>query len=52
MVDTLWFWENGIGIEDDYMLDHARNEFAYLMNAQLKFVSYERIRLNVGHKPA
>ena len=33
MVDALWFWENGNGIENDYMLDNARQEFAYLMNA-------------------
>ena len=33
MVDALWFWENGYGIENDYMLDNARKEFAYLMNA-------------------
>ena len=33
MVDVLWFWENGNGIENDYMLDNARQEFAYLMDA-------------------
>ena len=32
-VDCLWFWENGNGIENDCMLDNARQEFAYLMNA-------------------
>ena len=32
-VDCLWFWENGNGIENEYMLDNARQEFAYLMNA-------------------
>ena len=33
MVDASWFWENGNGIENVYMLDNARQEFAYLMNA-------------------
>ena len=33
MVDALWFWENGYGIENDYMLDNARQQFAYFMNA-------------------
>ena len=33
MVDALWFWENGYGIENDCMLGNARQEFAYLMNA-------------------
>ena len=32
-VDALWSWENSNGIENYYMLDHARHEFAYLMNA-------------------
>ena len=32
-VDCLWFWENGNGIENGCMLDNARQEFAYLMNA-------------------
>ena len=32
-VDCLWFWENGNGSENEYMLDNARQEFAYLMNA-------------------
>ena len=32
-VDCFWFWEKGNGIEYDYMLDNARQEFAYLMNA-------------------
>ena len=32
-VGILWSWENGNGIENDYMLDHARQEFAYLMHA-------------------
>ena len=33
-VDCLWFWgEDCNGIENDYMLDNARQAFAYFMNA-------------------
>ena len=32
-VETLWYYGHGNGIENDYMLDHARREFPYLMNA-------------------
>ena len=32
-VDALWFYHDGKGIENEYMLDNARQEFAYLMSA-------------------
>ena len=30
-VETLWHGQFGNGIENEYMLEHAQHEFAYLM---------------------
>ena len=30
-VETLWYGQFGNGIENEYMLEHAQHEFAYLM---------------------
>ena len=32
MADALWSWENGNGIENDCMSEHARQEFAYIFD--------------------